>query len=188
MIKKCKQRLSKAKYVFTTRIEYIDDILVLNCFIYITMRSSSSTRVNNEIERFINLNEKKEMAVFALRKDTSTNLLAVGLIRREDVSIINPDPSILIKSDNGKFYRVNGSRPAFRIRIKRGSCFNVDVKNSSEFLNKIMNGSIGFVCPKMSSGKTPYKRGLLSLLGSRGKTRSEDERYNRRNATCFQKI
>lgn len=179
-----KKRLSKAKYIFTTRVKFIDEIRVFKCFIYITMQKSTSIRVNREIEKFIQL-KTNTLAAFALRKDTSTNLLALGVVSNGDITDI--EPSITIRSNNGKFYKVL-NKPAFRIRIQKETCFNVGVSNSSELLERINSRSIGFVCPKMSSGKTPYVRGLLSLMGSKGKTQSKDGKYNRKNISCFVKL
>jgi len=182
--KNCKKKLSKAKYVFTTRIKFIDEIRVFKCFIYITMQKSTSIRVNRDIENFIKL-KKKTLAAFALRKDTSTNLLTLGVVSNGDITSI--EPSISIQSNNGKFYKVL-NKPTFRIRVQKEKCFNVDVKDSLELLERINSKRIGFVCPKMSSGKTPYVRGLLSLLGPKGKILSKDGRYNRKNISCFIKL
>ena len=188
--KKCKNKLSKAKCIFATRMKFIDEIRVFKYYIYITMQTSTSTRVNREIEDFIRLKTKKT-AAFALRKDTSTNLLVIGVISTKDIIKIEPTNKIIIRSENGKFYRVNGSKPAFRICIQKEPCFNIGVKTSYEFMEKVCRkttGSIGFVCPKMSSGKTPFVRGLISLLGNQGKIQAIDGSYNRKNISCFIKL
>lgn len=181
-INECKLRLSKARYILTTRCEYIDDVRVLGPYVYITMRMSSSRRINQEIEKFIH--SIGSIAAFAIRKDTSTNLLVMGTISSDDITKTHHTNDI--ESRDGKFYRVD-SRVGFRVRIPRNSCFNINVQSSGEFLDKVYSKSfnIGFVCPKMSSGKMPYIRGLISLLGSSGEMLSKDGSFKRRHSGCF---
>lgn len=176
------EMIAKANFIFNTRLEYIVDVNVVENAIYIDMKSSTSSRINKNIRRF--MVSGKGSAVFALRKNTSRNLLIFGVLKGEDVTFV-PD-SLVVQSRNGKFYR---EVTQFRVRLKKKPIFNLNIKDETEFYEKVERGSgVGVVCPKMSSGKMPYVRGLISLLGATGSHLSKDGKYNIRHSGCFVKI
>ena len=174
--------VSKANFILSTRLEYVVDVKVLEDVIYVDMKSSTSSRINKSIRRFMVSDDG--VAVFALRKNTSTNLLVLGVLKGDDVTFI-PD-SCTIESRNGKFYR---ELTQFRVRLTKNSGFNLDISSSSEFLANVERGTgVGVVCPKMASGQMPYVRGLISLLGVAGCHLSKNGRYSLRHSGCFVKI
>lgn len=178
----CKSLLADIRFVMCTLCKFVE-VRVTPEHVYITMRASSSARVNKEIKNFMAVESK---AVFAIRKDTSTNLLVIGVVSGKDIAFLGSDE---VYSSDGKFYR--RTEDSFRIKIKKNSCFNINVKDSHDFLDRVNNrsfGSIGFVCPKMSDGKMPYVRGLISLLGKGGERLAKKGGFNRCHSSCFIKL
>lgn len=173
--------ISKANFILNTRLEYVVGVQVLEDTIYIDMKSSSSSRINRSIRQF--MFSGNQVAAFALRKNTSTNLLLMGTLRGQDVTFA----STKVESSNGKFYR---HVEQFRVRLKKISMFNLNsVISSAEFFRKVEIGSgVGVICPKMTSGKMPYVRGLISLLGVTGSNLSKHRNFNIRHSGCFVKI
>ena len=173
--------ISKANFILNTRLEYVVGVPVLEDTIYIDMKSSSSSRINRSIRQF--MFSGNQVAAFALRKNTSTNLLLMGTLRGQDVTFA----STKVESSNGKFYR---HVEQFRVRLKKISMFNLNsVISSAEFFRKVEIGSgVGVICPKMTSGKMPYVRGLISLLGVTGSNLSKHRNFNIRHSGCFVKI
>lgn len=176
------ENISKANFILNTRLEYVVQVKVVENAIYIDMMPSTSSRINRSIRHFMVSGNEQNVAVFALRKNTSTNLLVLGLLRAEDVTFVPGK----IESRNGKFYR---EVTQFRVRLKKKSVFNLNITSSAEFIEKVERGSgVGVVCPKMASGKMPYVRGLISLLGETGHYLSQSGKYNIRHSGCFVKI
>lgn len=175
--------VSKANYILNTRLEYVVDVVVEEEVIYVDMMSSTSSRINHSIEDFVS--GLDGIAVFALRKDTSTNLLVLGVLKAQDVTYV--PGSFEVESMNGKFYR---NLKHFRVRLKKMSAFNTEkVTCKSEFYRMVRGGSgLGVVCPKMSFGKMPFVRGLISLLGDIGWKLAENGNYSARHSGCFVKI
>ena len=106
------EMIARANFILNTRLEYIVEVVVDENAIYVDMKSSTSSRINKNIKRF--MVSGKGVAVFALRKNTSRNLLALGLLRGQDVTFV--PGSIKVKSRNGKFYREVAQ---FRVRLVR---------------------------------------------------------------------
>ena len=176
------EMIARANFILNTRLEYVVEVNVVENAIYIDMKSSTSSRINKNIKRF--MVSGKGVAVFALRKNTSRNLLVLGVLRGHDVTFV--PGSMKVESRNGKFYR---EVTQFRVRLKKVPLFNLNIKNKEEFYKKVDRGSgVGVVCPKMASGKMPYVRGLMSLLGKTGSHMSKDGKYNIRHSGCFVKI
>ena len=176
------EMIAKANFILNTRLEYVVEVNVVDNAIYIDMKSSTSSRINKNIRRF--MVSGKGSAVFALRKNTSRNLLILGVLRGEDVTFV--PSSLVVGSRNGKFYR---EVTQFRVRLKKVPLFNLDIKDKTEFYRKVEHGSgVGVVCPKMAFGKMPYVRGLISLLGETGSYMSMDGKYNIRHSGCFVEI
>lgn len=171
--------ISEAKFILNTRLEYVVHVEVLDDEIYIYMKSSTSSNINKSIKRFMGGMEDG-FAVFALRKDTSTNLLALGMLKGGDLTSE-------IKSTNGRFYR---DLELIRVRLSKSHSFNTaNIASKSEFFRMIKLGSgLGIVCPKMSFGKMPYVRGLISLLGATGSNVAKNGNFNLRHTGCFIKI
>lgn len=170
--------ISKANFILNTRLEYIVKVRVVDDVLYIDMKSSTSSNINRRIKHF--MLSGTGVAVFALRKDTSTNLLVLGTLERSDLTFVRSN----IESRNGKFYR---DFDQFRVRLR--NAFNVNIKTSSEFVEKVRCGKhLGFVCPKMSFGKMPYVRGLISLLGETGANLAKNGNFNLRHSGCFVEI
>lgn len=174
--------ISKANFILNTRLEYVVAVHVLQNSIYIDMKSSASSRINKCIRNF--MVSGSGIAVFAVRKNTSRNLLVLGVLRGEDVTFV--PGSSKIKSRNGKFYR---DITEFRVRLKKDDNFNLNIRDTTEFFEKVERGvGMGIVCPKMASGKMPYVRGLISLLGVTGHHLSKNGGYNIRRSGCFVEI
>lgn len=175
--------ISKANFILNTRLEYVVGVQVLEDSIYIDMKSSASSRINKSIRQFM-FSGSEVVAVFALRKNTSRNLLVMGTLRGEDVTFA---PGFTVESSNGNFYR---QAKQYRVRLKKRSAFNTSsIISSEDFLQKVEHGyGIGVFCPKMASGKMPYVRGLISLLGATGSKLSKKGTFNVRHTGCFVKI
>lgn len=172
--------ISEANCILSTRLEYIVRVSVSDEYLYIYMKSSTSSRINKRIKHFIV--SGTGMAVFALRKDTSTNLLVLGTLERSDLSFAEA----AVESRNGKFFR---DFDQFRVRLKKTPSFNLNITSAKEFVDKVRCGSgVGLKCPKMSSGKMPYVRGLISLLGETGADLAKNGRFNLRHSGCFVEI
>lgn len=174
--------IARANFIFSTRLEYVVEVNVVQNEIYIDMKSSTSSRINKSIKRF--MISGAGVAVFALRKNTSRNLLVLGVLRGQDVTFV--PGSMKVKSRNGKFYR---EAAQFRVRLQKQTIFNLHIENKEEFYVKVNLGfGVGVMCPKMGSGKMPYVRGLISLLGATGSQLSKDGKYNVKYSGCFVKI
>lgn len=179
--------ISEAKFILNTRLEYIVDVEVLDDEIHVTMKASTSSKINKSIERFI-AGVEGGLAVFALRKDTSTNLLALGMLEGEDLTF-GPGSSE-VKSTNGRFYREWKPGNSILVRLRKNPAFNTaNIACTSEFYQMIKLGTgLGIVCPKMSFGKMPYVRGLISLLGAAGSIVAKNGNFSLRHSGCFVKI
>ncbi|CAM9134362.1 unnamed protein product [Sphacelaria rigidula] len=177
--------VSKASYILNTRLKYVVDVVVLEDTIFVDMMSSTSSRINRSIRDFMSGVPSDGVAVFALRKDTSTNLLLLGVLEMEDVTCV--PGSFEVESRDGKFYR---HLKQFRVRVKKKSEFNTEhVTCKSHFYDMVKNCSgLGVVCPKMSFGRMPFVRGLISLLGDAGCKVAENGNFSVRHSGCFVKI
>lgn len=184
--------VSNASFILNTRLEFVLDVTVLEDTIFVDMMSSTSSRINRGIRDFMSGIPSDGVAVFALRKDTSCNLLLLGVLRMEDVTYV-PD-SFEVESRDGKFYR---HLKKFRVRLKKKSAFNTEhVTCKSQFYDMVRRSGrgsgvgfgLGVVCPKMSTGKMPFVRGLMSLLGDAGCKVAENGNFSLRHSGCFVKI
>lgn len=176
------ETIAEANFMLNTRLEYVTSVSVDNLedVVYVDMKSSASSKINNLIQHFMSTDS--EVAVFAVRKDTSTNLIVLGAVRGKDVSFVPGE----IESFNGKFYMRN---KLIRIKLKQNTEFNFDVTTPAEFFEKVKRGSgLGLVCPKMSFGKMPFVRGLISLFGVPGSHLAGNGNFNIRHSGCFIKI
>lgn len=182
------EKISEANFILNTRLEYVIGVSIDNVedVVYVDMKSSSSSKINRSLKEF--MVSDSGVAVFAVRKDTSTNLIVLGTVSGEDVTFV---PATCVpESSNGKFYMVKDSwKTGIRIKLKRKSEFNLNVTTPAEFFEKVRRGSgLGLVCPKMSFGKMPFVRGLISLFGVSGSVLSFKGNFNVRHSGCFVKI
>ena len=106
------EMIARANFILNTRLEYVVEVNVVENAIYIDMKSSTSSRINKNIKRF--MVSGKGVAVFALRKNTSRNLLVLGVLRGHDVTFV--PGSMKVESRNGKF---NREVTQFRVRLKK---------------------------------------------------------------------
>lgn len=172
-------------------------------YIVLYISPSTNDKVNDSIESFVK--GKKGKAIVSIRKNTSTNPIVLNVVCPDDVHIVYPsrgsvkikrrkDDSLhddVIHFKNGKFYRKRVLRKAYKICVKKSEQFNTSISDIQEFMTRLdgaLSGELGFVSPKMSSGKLPFVRGIMSLMGHNGKKQSKDPRLLLKYTSVFIKI
>ena len=166
----------------------------------IILSPSKSDNVNNAIESFIR-RKSNVTAIVCVRRDTSTNPVIIGVVSPSDVGVVYPSKYLVKNSTSqckllddvvsfhdGQFYREKVLKKAYIIRVNKYGPFNVDVESITQFENRLFrahDGAFGFVSPKMSSGKLPFIRGIMSLMGIKAHEKSKDPRLLLRYTSCF---
>ena len=187
------------------RSKYTHEINIEKEHISIFLSPSKSDRVNHAIECFIR-GKSDVTAIVCVRRDTSTNPVVIGVVSPTQVEVVYPSKYLVkivtnnnngckdslhddvVSFEKGKFFRKKVLKKAYRIRVKKNGPFNVGVDDFSQFQKRLLRshaGEFGFVSPKMSSGKLPFVRGIMSLMGDKARDKSKDPRLLLRYTSCF---